>query len=167
MNVIFLDIDGVLNNYKTTTLSPMGFTGISSNLLKRFSMLVKETDSYIVLSSTWKDEWSQDMNKSSEDGKYLHKKLLQTGIYIIDKINDEEIGLSHRGAAIAFYLGTHPEITNYVILDDCEFDFYDYPDLLKHFVKVDEKIGISNEDIEKSLKIFNKKYKVESFLERE
>ena len=156
MNVIFLDIDGVLNNYKTTALSPMGYTGISSILLKRFSMLVKETDSCIVLSSTWKDEWNQDMSKSSEDGKYLHKKLLQTGIHIIDKINDEEIGLSHRGAAISFYLGIHPEITNYVILDDYEFDFYDYPDLLKHFVKVDEQIGISNEDIKKAIEILKK-----------
>ena len=72
MNVIFLDIDGVLNNYATKARTPMGYTGINNSLAKRLSELVKETDSVVVLTSTWKDDWDIDPNKRAEDGRYLH-----------------------------------------------------------------------------------------------
>ncbi len=41
MRVIFLDIDGVLNNCRTRTKSPDGCTGISNSLCKRFRKIIE------------------------------------------------------------------------------------------------------------------------------
>jgi len=165
MNVVFLDIDGVLNNDKTNSKTPMGFTGISNSLLKNLAHFVKETNAVIVLSSTWKDEWDENPLKRTEDGNYLHRKLRQVGISIFGKIDESTTGSYYRGKAIKLYLDAHPEIENYVILDDLDFDFKDIPEIESHFVQTKASLGFQKDKYEKALQIMKQKenYLYQSF----
>lgn len=155
MKVIFLDIDGVLNNDRTNAKTPTGFIGIGCSLLDRLSTIVKSTNAFIVLSSTWKDEWDLNPFKCTEDGLYLQKKLKQGKMFILDKITDTEEGFCCRGAAIDRYLKQHPDIENYLILDDNDFEFERYKNLCKHWVKIDAATGLTNTDMQKAIEILN------------
>lgn len=151
MKVIFLDIDGVLNNYQTMALTPDGYTGISNGLLKRLSTIVKETNARIVLSSTWKSEWDKNESLCSNDGKYMVKKFRQLGLLIFDKIEDIDNSLSTRGAAIMKYLESHPEVEEWVVIDDDEFDFNKYPEIMDRFVHTDNLKGLVEDDVQKAI----------------
>ena len=154
-NIIFLDIDGVLNNNRTMSSAPSGCIGIGNSLLDNLYHIVKETNAKIVLSSTWKKDWDRNPNKCKPDGLYLNKKLRQKNIFIFDKI-DDNISLSKRGCAINKYLKQHPEIKHYLILDDWDFDFNDYPHLLDHFIYIDVHIGLTKEHIQQGINILRK-----------
>lgn len=158
MKVVFLDIDGVLNNDKTNAKTPDGFTGIGNSQIKRLAEFVKQTGANIVLSSTWKDEWDKNPERLTTDGRYMVKKFRQVGLSILDKIDESTTGGSHRGAAINLYLEKHPEIEDYVILDDFEFDFFQYENLAEHFVQTDGRIGLTASDVEKASAVLNNEY---------
>ena len=52
--VIFLDIDGVLNNASTSNIvETTGFIGVDERNVRVLVKLMKEVDADIVLSSTW------------------------------------------------------------------------------------------------------------------
>lgn len=159
MKVVFLDIDGVLNNDKTESKTPIGFTGIGNSLLDRLATIVKITNAKIVLTSTWKDEWSPNPDNQSPDGKYMVKKFKQVGLHIMDKTDESKVGSSHRGAGINKYLEKHPEIEEYVILDDFEFDYYHYENILERFVHTEEHLGLTNENMYEAIDILNGKLK--------
>lgn len=122
MFAIFLDIDGVLNTRTTVKRSPDGYTGIDD---ARVLILAKAFNKYgggvIILTSDWKD-----IRKDGKDLIYLHEKLAKYGLSISDKTTDQK---HERGAGILKYLSSHPEIDEFVILDDNEFDFLDYTKL--------------------------------------
>lgn len=119
---VFLDIDGVLNTKTTCERTPESYTGIDDArvgvLAKAMSMY---KDAIIVLSSDWKE-----LNPSNEDYIYLVDKLNKYGLSISGKTEDH---YNRRGEGIANYLESHPEIDEYVILDDNTFDFEDYGSL--------------------------------------
>ena len=120
--VIFLDIDGVLNRRRTVQSTPKRYTGIDD---ARVAILAKAIKKYgggdIVLSSNWKD-----LREDDEDYLYLVSKLAKEGLSISGKTQDE---MRRRGAGIWEYLQAHPEIEEYVILDDYTFDFRNYSKL--------------------------------------
>lgn len=116
--VIFLDIDGVLNNQNhieklvellgeeqyfqlNKDLGEMPFDYRSCKWLHK---LIKETDAEIILSSTWR--MSKDLIKGIE--KFAEIKIKDITPILQDI----------RGKEIQQYLDTHKEITNYVIIDD-------------------------------------------------
>lgn len=131
MRTIFLDIDGVLNDDNTCLKerTPEGYAGVESKYIKVLKYIVDKTGAEIVLSSDWRAEWHHN-GKHGEDMRYLCKKLSDEGLTIADKTpgNVKGKGFSGRGLEIAKYLKDHPEITDYVILDDNDFfDFSDAP----------------------------------------
>lgn len=153
MKVLFLDVDGVLNNDVTTDKTPGGFTGVSYVLVERLQQIIKSTHAKIVLSSTWKEEWNKDINLCTVEGLYLMEKLNEYDLSICDKIED---GISfYRGKQIKSYLNSHSDIMSYVILDDLEFDFDDYDDLKHHFVQTQERIGLTDKNVEDAISILN------------
>jgi hypothetical protein len=156
MKVIFLDIDGVLNNEQTNAKSPDGYIGIGNTLLKRLSSIVKETNARIVLSSTWKSEWDKNESLCSNDGKYMVKKFRQLGLLVFDKIEDIDNSLSTRGAAIMKYLEYHSEVEEWVVIDDDEFDFAKYPEIMDRFVHTDHLKGLVEEDVKKAIELLSK-----------
>lgn len=116
--VIFLDVDGVLNTRTTCQRTPDGYTGIDD---ARVSILANTIKKYgggdIVLSSDWKE-----LKPTDEDYIYLVSKLKKYGLCISGHTQDNN---RKRGVGILKYLEEHPEIEEYVILDDCTFDFMD------------------------------------------
>ncbi|MEY8369900.1 HAD domain-containing protein [Anaerovoracaceae bacterium 42-11] len=119
---VFLDVDGVLNTRTTCQRTPDGFTGIDE---ARVSILANTIKKYgggdIVLSSDWKE-----MKPTDEDYIFLISKLEKYDLSISGHTQDKN---RERGAGIVNYLEQHPEIEEYVILDDCTFDFMNYKKL--------------------------------------
>lgn len=146
MKYIFLDIDGVLNNSRTQAISPDGYVGISSELVKRLAKIVKSTDAKIVLTSTWK-------KSDDEDFRYLTRKLAQAHLFLSGKTKEPNNSLSLRGQGIKAYLKEH-ECETYVILDDEYFDFKD-EEILNHAIITNANDGLTQKDVEKAIAVLN------------
>ena len=117
--VVFLDVDGVLNTRKTCETTPNGYTGIDD---ARVAVLTNALERYgggdIVLTSDWKN-----LIQTGADYSYLVAKLDQYGLAITGHTRDCVL---NRGYGILSYLDEHPEIEEFVVLDDKKFDFKNY-----------------------------------------
>lgn len=107
MRVIFLDIDGVLNNWEG--LSEYGIHYIDAEKVSLLKSIVYATDAKIVLSSTWRIK--------SEDFAMVKAVLLSQGMEIYDITPSLMSGT--RGNEIRVWLGqTALPVDKYAILDD-------------------------------------------------
>lgn len=142
MNVIFLDIDGVLNSINyfikrhpkvlelfennkylddiSLKLKRM-MLDIDLDKLKLLKEIIDKTGSYIVITSSW---------KKLEIFPFVREQLISWGIPVIGITVDNN---SNRGEGIKKYLKEN-SVKSYVILDDDIFDDYD-EELLQHLVK--------------------------------
>ena len=141
MKVIFLDVDGVLNEVSTETRSPSGFQGVDDNKIEQLARIVKKTGAVIVLSSTWRYEFMQDEpNSVSPDGEYLVNKLKEHGLEIFGMTDN--LGGHIRGKEIYKWLTNSPEpVSHYVILDDNFFRDFDYYLITKYWVRTNYLSG--------------------------
>ncbi len=162
--IIFLDIDGVLNTERqhdrcvSEGIAPVdgfgyAFDPIAVINLKR---IVEETGADIVISSSWKF-WGLSTMQKLWASRDLPGKIIDV---TPNTVSDEmllEIDLSYmelpagKGSEIKEWLDTKgSEVTHYAILDDV-------PDMLSeqesHFVQIDPKIGITEDDAEQIIKI--------------
>lgn len=129
--VVFLDVDGVLNTRTTVQRTPDGYTGIDSARVEILAKVIQKMGGGdIVLSSDWKK-----MKSSADDYTYLVSKLEQWGLTISAHTKDQTY--TARGAGILAYLKEHPEIMEYVILDDHKFDFENYKKLWERLLITD------------------------------
>lgn len=153
MNVIFLDIDGVLNC--ATTKDKCGeYQGIEDAKVALLKEIVDKTNAKIVLVSTWKEEWEKGKN-TSHMGDYLDDKMQKQGLHIYDKTKNKVDGYyMSRGEGILDYIVTH-KVKNYVIIDDCQFD-YDGCNLTDNYVKTNFETGLTKELSEQAIKILLK-----------
>lgn len=119
MKVIFLDIDGVLVTRNSIIYQYLNFpddTSIrfSKKAVKNLNKLIRLTKAKIVISSTWR------LFHSLEDLKNIIKKQGISGEIIsttsVEKATIEE-GIP-RGQKISDWLEQHPEVEQYVIIDD-------------------------------------------------
>lgn len=90
LNIIFLDIDGVLNYVTCTDRVPhsSAIFGINQYNVALLSQIVKKTNAKIVLTSSWKSGWELDHFKDV-DTIYLAISLALQDLYIMDKTVDE------------------------------------------------------------------------------
>lgn len=154
MKVIFLDVDGVLNNASTNVYTPKGYIGVDKVLLNRLLDIIKETNAVIVLTSSWKYD---------DEISYLYEKLGDNKP--IDVTIDPEERQYRRGAGILDYINnSNIEIEEFVIIDDYSFDFSSLG-LFPHCVLTDESIGLSEEDVKTAIDILNGKLIPNGFYE--
>lgn len=117
---VFLDIDGVLNSRTTVMRTPDGYKGIDD---LRVGVLARALKKYgggdVVLTSDWKN-----LRKEDDDYSYLVSILTSYALTLSGQTIDHGFD---RGKGVKDYLKMHPEITEYVILDDNTYDFKDYP----------------------------------------
>lgn len=103
MKVVFLDVDGVLNKW-TEESAP--FNTECCNCLKN---LILNTGAVIVVSSSWREH-----NKKLGE---LRDELFKYGLSIYDTVP-----ITHpspkREVEILNYVDSHPDIEEYVVLDD-------------------------------------------------
>ena len=151
-SIVFLDVDGVLNDPETPNITPEGFPGVEDKYLHLLYVICSLSGAQVVLVTDWKDEWDVDPGKCKEDGVYLINRLKEHQVIIIDKTDDISRGddvKSGRGYGIKKYLEDHL-VDKYVILDD--YLFSDYDSVLQHHLVLVNK-GLTEEDVEKALAI--------------
>ena len=154
MKVIFCDVDGVLNNTVTKERSPSGYTGVSKDLIRNLRAIVRRTGAKLVLSSDWR--LVRDDPVHGRDYRYLKRKLYFTGLLSVTDHTDD-ISWNKRGCEIRKYLKDHPEVTEYVILDDLPFPDFLANGLLGHLVLTDRKKGLTETDAERAVRILEGK----------
>jgi len=137
MNVLFLDIDGVLNSRRSslhlqtardtflTLKSTNPFDDMDPVAINMIRYLCERTGAQIVLSSAWRENWKK------ED---LSKRL---GLDLFD-YTDTKPGT--RGEQIQRWLNSHPEVTEYAIVDDNSGMLLSQVD---HFVQTDFDEGLT------------------------
>lgn len=156
MNIIFLDIDGVLNGYSefqgkifsvihrlhlmSTVRKIYDLFGIRTWKVFLLSKICKYGNAKVVLSSSWRGQWNRPYDECTKRMKSLKKKLKFFDVKVIDIT--KRIHGGNRGEEIRDYLNTHNDIDNFVILDDEVFDIKDmFPDnYVRTTYKYDGKI---------------------------
>jgi len=140
MKIIFLDIDGVLNDAPTIMEKDNDLP--AEPHLSCLKQIVDATGAEIVLSSTWR-LFPQSRND-------VRNKLKTVGLQFIDRTKE----LRDRDTEIREWLGRHPEVDNYVILDD-ETEFS--PELTAHQVITTFYEGLLPKHIKLAVEILNKR----------
>ena len=158
--VIFLDIDGVLN-CESSPSRCMNFLGIDKDKVRRLAKIVEKTGAIIVLTSSWKDGWAPARKYDKYEYyhcHYLDEHLWKKGKLKIHSKTFERKWLD-RGHGILSWLQNHPNIKEYVILDDeCFYDYYE-SNLLQHLIKTDNRYGLTDDNVNKAINILNRKLK--------
>ena len=147
--IIFLDVDGVLNSAKFDRWLQdhhmkqyYGYELLDQDAILNLQDIVFVTGADIVLSSSWR--------LSNSCCERLSQQLLPYGLRFIDKtvcLRQED-----RGEEIKEWLSRHPEVDNFVILDD-DFDMIGLED---HFIKTTFAKGLLPEHVAKAIEILSK-----------
>ena len=133
MKIIFLDIDGVLNNYDTLGKGLRW----EPSLVKILNRIIQETKAEIVLSSTWRKIKSlRNIIKNDMKIKYIGKI---PSLY------------KKRGIEIQAWLDNNPDVEKFIILDDDS----DMVHLMSHLLQTDGKYGLTIEIADKAIEILN------------
>ena len=150
MKVVFCDVDGVLNCESTKDASPNGYTGVSNRLVRNLKKIIDVTGADLVLSSDWR--LVKDNLYNGKDYEYLVKKLRMIGGLEI-KDHTIDISWNKRGLEIRTYLHDHPEVEEFVILDDLPFSDFGRNKLLENLVLTNSKYGLTAEDVKRAIRI--------------
>ena len=157
MKLIFLDIDGVLNNENTKSCAPSGCTGIDDKLIRRLANIVSEKDEKIVLTSDWKIGWDSFDINCSEDAKYLNRKFKKYGIKICAKTYDNHVYdrfFEDRGKGIHKFLEKIQNVESYVVIDDHTFTDFD-DEIMQCLILTNYRAGLTDIDVEKAIGLLN------------
>ena len=119
-NVIFLDVDGVLNN--STTRDRIGnYTGLDDGKIELLAKLLTSLKADLVLCSSWKEKWFKNQkNQQDVFANILDERLGLYGLVIADRTIDEG---RNRGEGILEWIRIHGPLEYYIILDDERFDY--------------------------------------------
>ena len=179
IKVIFLDVDGVLNCETTEDViwrdkSKGGLRGIDDAKVELLKKIVDATSAMIVVSSTWRinkvksifadyimceDLSNEEINfamahnDSTSVYDYLRKKLAACDMCVYDDTPD--LGIYCRGEEIYTWLENNPNVLQYVILDDEEFEDFSEYGLDDHILYTDYEYGLTEELAEKAIQILN------------
>lgn len=146
MDIIFLDVDGVLNSarnaiqeYNKYMISRSGYNyPFDKECVLNLKKIVEQTGAALVVSSAW---------RRTQTGR---KKLLEE-LKKYD-LNEKVIGYTpimngFRETEIEEYLKLFKEIPPFIILDDAE-PFYN---LEEHLVRTSMEIGLTEENVNESV----------------
>ena len=189
MRIIFLDVDGVLNNDKTED-KIFGWIGIDPIFVDKLKTLYdlsnEDEETRIVISSSWKRD---EIKANREIEKYGYTKVSNTYSVLIERLTSAEmvvLGHTPENKNSSFYRGEeilqwiedynkdHEPISNYVILDDECFDFLQNEETKKRFIKTCKEIykryttewkysrgiGLHDKHIEDAIKIWRGDYEI-------
>ena len=155
--ILFLDFDGVI----TTAESGYRIDTDKCNMIKE---ICDATDARIVISSSWRrGNLEKTIEEITNEEIVYGNQPFTIPERVVGVTNrmysckygheDERYGV-YRGVEIDRYIVEHPDITNYVILDDDRDMLLTQKD---NFIQTDGHYGISDKDVIKAIKILNKK----------
>lgn len=146
--VIFLDVDGVLNNNASLAL---GCHLLPEKVLL-LRILCDLTDARMVISSAWRD-FMRDENEGLCPFRFAMHKV---GLPVHRIIGRTGPGFESRGRQINEWILEHKPFGMWVILDDEEFDFHDDAVMSQRFVQTDGTVGLTWRDCQKALRILGR-----------
>jgi len=163
MNIIFLDIDGVLNthNYLVKQVEQDGIGSYQAQFnfcpesLKNLKQIIEETDSKIVISSTWRISFKC----AYDDPHRKFWKAIMANLHAIG-VYKRVIGITPscesriRGDEIAEWLKLNPT-DNFVIIDDDS----DMGELINHLAQCNGANGITEDVRDKAIGILKEEIK--------
>jgi len=155
--IIFLDIDGVLNNHMAYSIYNPESTNI--NMINNLNFTIEQTGAKIVIISNWAQVMTQDR---------LSKFLVERGLLdnvIVDIIKSKEIEdkgiimqIIDKSSFIYEYVNLH-QIVNYVIIDDdLKSDFLDQSKIIvpsKDHTNPIFSLGITEIESQKIISLLN------------
>lgn len=174
MNIIFLDVDGVLNSlpYLESVKEYGEKKSLSIFHLEMLSKIYHQFDAKIVLASTWKNLDDENVPTCYQMYKYLIDSLSDYGMKIYSKTPYIR---NHRPLEIVTWLDEQPnkEDINFIILDD-DFSKNDYKlygldnNLIEtsFFCKRIEDGGLQQRHVDKAIELFAKQLDKNNRLER-
>lgn len=125
MNVIFLDIEGVLESHHGTNED-------FERRIKLLGNICKDTSCKVVIESTLKKYIDvEKMESRVEPVQNLLNLFMENGIELIGKtpVTEER----DKATEILMYLKDHPEVDHFCIIDDG--DFFNLTKLREHLIK--------------------------------
>ena len=163
-NIVFLDIDGVLNTKwwytqmdRNTPKDKYGYT-FDPRSVANLKKIIDETGADIVISSSWKSFGLSELEEMWQNRELPGKLIDITPNSVSDEMllnaDLDHMELFHiRGMEIKEWLDKHGKnVSHYVIIDDMDNFF---PEQKSHFVLTDPEVGITDEDADKVIKILN------------
>ena len=162
-NVVFLDIDGVLNSNfwnEGHQREISDGTLIDESKIKLLSELIKATDSKIILHSGWKYWFDSDLKPLCKEAENLIKLLEKVGLTIDGVTPDhstKEIRKSKKfslvkAGEILDWLKRHNDVDKWIVIDDLDLH---NAEINNRQVRTDQSIGLTVEDVEKAKKMIN------------
>lgn len=159
MKVIFLDIDGVLNNDHTKERFE-GYVFVSDDKILLLKEIIDKTNAKIVLSSTWRRGWeckeriAEPTSSDLQDIRLfdaLVNKLKEYNIMLLSYTED----FGHRGDEITLWLKnwTGEPVKSYVILDD--IDGAEIRPHTHYLVQTGFWNGLTPKHVQKAIKLLN------------
>ncbi len=147
MKVIFLDFDGVLNTDKYVAACGRVGMIIDPEKMELLKEIVERTGAKIVLSTSWREHWSEHELECDETGDEIKRIFAFHGMRIYGKT--PEISF-RREKEIEKWLDDHPSTENFVVLDDLPLDTSGR--LGGHFVKTSAySTGLTCEHVESAV----------------
>lgn len=146
MNIIFLDVDGVLNSvnklievYNKTHKPHSGYNyPFDERCLVNLQLLVRETNSKLVITSTWRKDLEGRAKLINELKEYDLDKEVIGYVPVLNTNKEEEIKQ---------YLSTLDYQVNFIILDDK----VDMGSLLPYLVNTNPQVGLTYENVEQGI----------------
>jgi hypothetical protein len=136
MRILFLDVDGVLN-HRGVFVAGNGAMPLCQAALGELARVINDADCRVVLSSTWRL-----LGRAVERLPILLRYQFHEDWRTIEIRHGKSPGgvwlPTKRGEEIDEWLGRHPEVERYAIVDD-DSDFLDHQ--LQFFVKTDFDAG--------------------------
>lgn len=131
------------------------------------AQIVNATDAKIVLTSDWGKNYKINAYKQEDKlCKYLSNKLRKQGLTIYDKIDWYNFKRYYRAFAILDWLNKHPNVTQYVVIDDEWFYGYNDPRIEEHYIAclsdvdhIDEMCGLTDNLTKHAINILEGKEK--------
>ena len=159
-NVIFLDVDGVLNSKfwddeHQREISEGKYVDVDS--VKLFSKLVKKTDAKVILHSGWRFWFDDEMKPNREEAKFFADVMKKEGVFISGVTPDlttEEIRKAKKFSLVKAdeilqWIKENPT-DNWLVIDDLDLH---NNEIEAHQVKTDAEVGLTERDVEKALKL--------------
>lgn len=154
--IIFADVDGVLNTWTSQRRLECccEFSFVDTCKVLRLREIVERTGAQIVLSSSWRaGDHPKALWLETEALRELRREFIRLRCPLwVDSTPILE--KSPRQEEIYAWLLLHPEVDNFVILDDVGEELTFYKD---HLVLTDPRVGLNKERMEQAIKMLGEK----------
>ena len=159
-NVIFLDVDGVLNSKFWDDEHQREIRegkNVDIYAVKLFSKLVKKTDAKVILHSGWRFWFDDELKPKRPEAEFLANVMAKENVVISGVTPDlttEEIRKTKKlslvkADEILLWLKENP-FDNWLVIDD--LDLHNSV-VEKHQIKTNAEIGLTEEDVKKAYEI--------------